>query len=179
MRVSMPKMKRQNNALLFKLARAIKTVEKKGEKFDLAQLDTVFDVWYGQAKEFLKDGQTKEEYYMEFMNACEKAKFPLGGVKVAEAWAKAKSQPLPSEAMKFENPKIRLLIAFLKELQVMAGTQPFFITLRDCAALLHQESHSTVDKWIGALRKLGYIKVAKPGNERHASRYFYIWSARG
>jgi len=175
----MPKMKRQNNALLFKLARAIKKLEKKGEKFDLAQLDTVFDVWYGQAKEFLKDGQTKEEYYMEFMNACEKAKFPLGGVKVAEAWEKANSQPFPSEAIRFENPKIRLLVAFLKNLQVMTGSEPFFITLRDCAALLQQQSHSTVAVWLGALAKLGYITVAKPGNERQATQYSYIWSARG
>jgi len=179
LRVSIPNKKRENNALLFKLARAIKTLEVKGENFDLPQLESIFDEWYKRSREFLRDGQTREEYFVEFMNACERAKFPLGGAKVAEAWAKAESQPPPSEAMKFENPKIRLLIAFLKELQVMAGTQPFFITLRDCAALLHQESHSTVDKWIGALRKLGYIKVAKPGNERHASRYFYIWSARG
>jgi hypothetical protein len=175
----MPNKKRENNALLFKLARAIKTLEKKGEKFDLARLDTVFDAWYGQAKKFLRDGQTKEEYYMEFMNACEKAKFPLGGGKVAEAWEKANSQPLPGEALRFENAKIRLLVAFLKNLQLMAGSKPFFITLRDCAALLQQESHTTVDRWMGALRKMGYIKVAQPGNERRATRYYYSWTARG
>ena len=63
--------------------------------------------------------------------------------------------------------------------QVMAGTEPFFIRLRDCAALLQQQGHSTVDTWIGALRKMGYIKVVKQGNERQATRYSYVSSARG
>jgi Bifunctional DNA primase/polymerase, N-terminal len=178
LRVSMPNKKGENNSCLFKLARAIKTLElKKGEKFGLAQLESVFDEWCVRSQKFLRDGQGREEYYLEFMNACQRAKYPLGAVRVAEAWERAKSQPLPSEAMKFENPKIRLLIAFLKEMQVMAGTEPFFITLRDCAALLQQDSHTTVDKWIGALTQLGYVKVAQRGNERKATRYLYVWSA--
>jgi hypothetical protein len=175
LRVSMPNKKRENNALLFKLARAIKTLEVKGEKFDLARLESIFSEWHRRSEKFLREGQSREEYYLEFMNACERAKFPLGGVKVAEAWEKANSQPLPSEAMRFENPKLCLFVAFLKQLQEMAGAEPFFLTSRDGAHFLQLESHSIVDKWFGALRKLGYIKVAQPGNEHRATRYFYIW----
>lgn len=179
LQVSLPNKKRENNACLFKLARAIKTLEIKHEKkFDISQLERTFDEWYRRSEKFLRDGQDKESYYLEFMNACQRAKFPLGGVRVAEAWAKANSQPLPSEALRFENPKFQLLIAFLKELQAMAGSEPFFITLRDCAALLQQQSHSTVAVWLGALTKLGYIKVARAGNERKATRHLYIWAAR-
>jgi hypothetical protein len=175
LRVSMPHKKHENNACLFKLARAIKALEVKGEKFDSPKFESVFDAWFSQAKEFLRDGRSREDYYLEFMYACEKAKFPLGGVRVPEAWARATSQPLPREAMNWDNPKLRLLIAFLKQLQEMAGPEPFYITLRDCAAFLQQESHTTVFKWMAALTRLGYIKVAKPGNEHQATRYFYIW----
>ena len=114
---------------------------------------------------------------MEFMNARKRAKYPFGGEKVGKAWAKANSQPLPKEARDFENPKIQILVAFLKELQVMAGEEPFFITLRDCAALLQDVTHTTVAKWFGALMTLGYIMVAEPGNKHRATRYFYIWPA--
>ena len=175
LRVSMPNRKRENNACLFKLARAIKTLEVRGQTFDLPKLEAVFGRWYAQAREFLREGQTKEDYYLEFMNACQRAKFPLGGAFVAAAWEQAKSQPLPAEAMKFEKPDMRLLIAFLKQMQVMRGVEPFFITYRDCAALLGHKTHSTVATWLGALAKLKYIRVPLPGNERQATRYFYIW----
>ena len=179
LRLCVPTKKHQNNALLFNLARAVKSVEaKQGKNFAPLELESIFDEWYNRAKKCLRDGQTREDYLIEFMNACEKAKFPLDGMKVAKAWEKANLQPLPSEALRFENPKLRLLTAFLKQLQVMAGTEPFFITMRDCAALLQIESHSTVDVMLGALRKMGYIRVAKAGNEHRATRYLYVWSAQ-
>lgn len=174
-RVSMPSKKRENNACLFKLARAVKTLEVKGQTFDLPKLEVVFDRWYTQAHKFLREDQTKEDYYLEFMNACQRAKFPLGGAMVAEAWGKATSQPLPPEAKKWTNPKLQLLVALLKQMQAMKGAGPFFITLRDCAALLGCNSHTTVDTWMGALAKLSYIRVAEPGNERRATRYRYVW----
>lgn len=173
--VAMPVRERENNQLLFKLARAIKTLELKGQVFGIPELEAVFDRWYAQAREFLRNGQTKEDYYLEFMNACEKAKFPLGSVKVGEAWARAKSQPLPEEAMRFTNPDMRLLIAFLKHLQILVGDEPLFVTYRDCASLLGHKSHSTVETWIGALAKLKYIRFGERGNEHRANRYYYIW----
>ena len=175
LRVSMPNKKRENNACLFKLARAIKTLEVKGQTFDLPKLEAVFNQWHTQALEFLREGQTKEDYYLEFMNACQRAKFPLGGEWVAAAWEQAKLRPLPAEAMRFENPDMRLLIAFLKQMQEVRGAEPFFITYRDCAALLGHKTHATVATWLGALVKLKYIRVPQPGNERQATRYFYIW----
>ncbi len=175
LRVSMPTKKRENNALLFKLARAVKTLEVKGHTFGLPELEAVFDQWHTRAEKFLREGRTREDYYLEFMNACQRAKFPLGGVKVAEAWAKAKTEPLPSEATNFTNPELRLLVAFLKQLQAMQGAEPFFITYRDCAALLGHKTHSTAATWLGALARLQYIRIAQPGNEHQATRYFYVW----
>lgn len=176
LRISMPSKKQENNALLFKLARAIKALELKGQTFGTPELKTAFDQWYGRARLFLREGQTKEDYWFEFLNACQRAKFPLGGVKLAQAWDKAKSDPLPPEAMTFDNPEMRMLVAFLKQLQTIQGAEPFFITYRDCAALLGHKTHSTVATWLGALTKLNYIRVAHPGNERQATRYFYIWN---
>ena len=178
-RVALPNKKRENNACLFKLARAIKTLEVKGQIFDLPKLESVFNQWHTEAHEFLREGQTKEDYYLEFMNACQRAKFPLGGAKVATAFEQAKTQPFPAESMRFENPDMRLLIAFLKQMQAMQGAEPFFITVRDCAALLGHKTHATAQTWLGALTKLKFIRVAQPGNTRQATRYFYVWVDNG
>jgi hypothetical protein len=175
LRISMPSKKGQNNALLFKLARAILTLTRKGQHFEQAELDAIFDSWYKRAHEFLREGQTKEAYYLEFLNACQRAKYPLGSAKIAEAWENAKSQPLPEEAKKFEDQGLRLLVAFLKQMQIQAGQKPFYITYRDCAALIGHPSHTTVVKWFGALTQLKYIRVAEAGNETRATRYLYIW----
>lgn len=174
--VSLPSKKHENNNCLFTLARAIKTLEKKGQTFEPCQLQEVFEQWYVRSEQFLRDGQSKEEYYLEFMNAYQRAKFPLGGRRLSEAWERASSQPLPDEATKFQNPKLRLLIAFLKQLQLMAGDKPFYATSRDCAAFLEQKTHSTAYMWLGALTTMGYIKVVEPGNDHKATRYRYIWS---
>lgn len=175
MRISKPTKKRENNALLFKLARALLALQNKGQKFALPSLERVFYLWYTGAIPFLREGRTREHYFLEFMNACERAKYPLGGTKLATVFEKAKSLPLPAEALKFEIPEMRLLVAFLKQMQVLQGTEPFYITYRDCAALLGHKSHTTVVAWLGALAKLEYIQVTQRGDEKRATRYRYIW----
>ena len=178
LRESLPDKKHTSNACLFNLARAILTlVEVKGEKFTQARYDSMFEAWYGRAKQFLRDGQSREDYYMEFLYACEKAKWPLGGVQVGEAWERAKKQPLPSEALKWENPELGLLIAFLKELQVMAGQGNFYIGLRQLAFYLGHKNITTVAKWMVGLKRLGYVTADPRENARRATRYRYIWGA--
>jgi hypothetical protein len=140
--------------------------------------DEVFELWHQRAKQFLRPGHTKEEYYIEFMNACHRAKVPLGSQMVATAWERAKQNPLPlpAKAAAWENQERKLLLAFLREMQTAAGDNPFFVAggLRACAKLLGHQNHSTVEKWLGAFCQLKFLKAVKKGDSHHATRFRYL-----
>lgn len=167
-----------NNDRLFDLARALLTLTAKGIKHDP---DEVFELWYGRAKPLLRPELTKEDYYIEFMNACHRAKIPFGSQMVATAWERAKQNllPLPTKAAAWDNPERKLLLAFFREMQAAAGDKPFFVAggLRTCAKLLGHDSHSTVEKWIGAFCQLKFLKVAEKGDSHRATRFHYSRSA--
>jgi hypothetical protein len=177
LRVSLAPALHQNNRHLFTLARAIKTLEIQQGKFSRAQLLDVFNRWYTltQAKKLLRNGQTKEEYMMEFYNACRCAKVPLGSALIAKAWHRATNSPLPTEAMQFEDPKLRLLVALCRELQVEAGSESFYLSARVAQNVLGQKTHSTAATWLGALVTLGILEITKPGNLQEATCYRYVW----
>ncbi len=68
-RYSAPTRKQQNNHLLFVLARGVKALEAQQDRFTPKQLREAFDRWYTGSLPFLRVEQTKEEYFMEFLNA--------------------------------------------------------------------------------------------------------------
>lgn len=121
----------QNNHQLFILARALKGVEiQQGNKLSHQHLRDAFEQWYGEAKEMLRPEQSKEDYVIEFLNAYGRAKYPLGGAAIPRAWEKALREPLPAEAMQFEGTELRLLVALCRQLQILAGNDPY-----DCPRL--------------------------------------------
>ena len=78
---SLPDKVHENNNRLFTLARGILSVEQhEGKKFTPARRTEAFNKWYAAASEYLRPDQTKEEYMIEFFNACHWAKYPLGGI---------------------------------------------------------------------------------------------------
>ena len=60
-----------------------------------------------------------------------------------------------------------------RQLQIEAGTNPFFLDGRSAAKVLGQP-HETVASWLRALRRLEVIALDKKGRRGHASRYRYI-----
>ena len=173
-RCSLPTKRQENNKLLFLLARGVKALEAQEGKVTGKQLQNVFDQWHARATDFLRPGQTKEEYFVEFLNAYQRAKFPLGGKAIAQAWKLAQEQPLPSEALQFENPRLRLLVAFCRQLQILNGSEPFFLSCRVCQGVLEQESHTTAAKWLQALCAMRIIKEIEKGKNLRSSRYRYL-----
>jgi hypothetical protein len=169
----LPDQPHQNNHQLFTLARAVKALEAQHGKFSPDQLRHTFDLWFGKAKPFLREGQSREQYYLEFLNAYARAKFPLGSVIIPKAWKLAKEQPLPPEAMEFENQDLRLLIGFCKQLQINSGSEPFYLSSRSFQALVGHESHSTAAKWLRALCALQILQEVEKGIGFRASRYRY------
>ena len=173
-RCSLPVTQHQNNHRLFVFARAILALESQEGTFTPQQLRDAFNQWYARAVDFLRPDQTKEDYLMEFLNARQHAKFPLGGNAIPEAWKLAQELPLPPEAEQFENQQRRQLVAFCRQLQILAGDEPFYLSSRTCQRLFDQKSHTTAATWLQALCALQIIKETKKGITPRASRYRYL-----
>jgi hypothetical protein len=169
-----------NNRLLFDLARGVKALEHlQGQPYSPEQLRKVYDQWHARSFKFLRPEQSKDDYWMEFLSACESAKYPLGGMALVKAWQRAKENPPPREAAQFENPEIRQIVCLCRELQILNGDKPFYLSSYTCQRLLDHQHHSTVATWLRALCKLGIIKLEERGNTHRASRYRYLAVSKG
>lgn len=175
LRHSTPRTVHENNHCLFVLARGVKALEVREGKYSVEERKAIFDRWYQLATPFLRAGQSKEDYMMEFFNAYRRAKYPLGGLTLGRAWNEANSKPLPREAT-FKNPKINSLVALCFHLQLASGEKPFFLSCRVCKTLLAQESHTTAANWLGALCEMDILEEVEKGSTKSnkASRYRYV-----
>ena len=55
---------------------------------------------------------------------------------MTQIFERVKNAPLPPEAYRFEKPKIRLLVAWCRELQPPSKEQPFWLSARTVARYL-------------------------------------------
>ena len=150
------------------------TLEIQSGKFTPTQLLDVFDQWYTLATKFLRPEQTRDEYMMQFMNAYKSAKVPLGDGVITQAWKAAQEKPLPPEAVEtFEDPQPRLAVALCRELQIIAGAEPFYLSARTLQQLLKQEGHATAARWLRSLCVLEILREEEKGVGNRASRYRY------
>ena len=175
--LALPDKTHQNNDRLFTLARAVKTLEIQSGKFTPAQLRDVFSRWYKLAAEFLRPEQTRDEYMTQFLNAYASAKIPLGEGIITQAWKQAQEKPLPPEAIEnFEDQNLRLVVALCRELQIMAGKEPFYLSARTVQRLTKQESHATAARWLRSLCVLKILDETEKGRGVRASRYRFNFS---
>jgi hypothetical protein len=136
--LAMPNRVHINNDCLFTLGRAVKRLESNsGQTFTPAQLRDAFMEWHRHALPFLRKELSRDDYKIQFMNAYQSAKIPLGEDGVKMAWKRAQENPLPPEAINhFEDADKRLLVALCRELQIIHGQQPFFLSARTVPQLL-------------------------------------------
>ena len=175
--LALPDKTHQNNDRLFTLARAVKTLEMQFGKFTPAQLRDVFCRWYKLAAEFLRPEQTRDEYMTQFLNAYASAKIPLGEGIITQAWKQAQEKPLPPEAVEiFEDQNLRLVVALCRELQIIAGQEPFYLSARTVQRLTKQESHATAARWLRSLCVLKLLDEIEKGRGVRASRYRFNFS---
>jgi hypothetical protein len=175
--LALPDKAHQNNDRLFTLARAVKTLEIQSGKFTPAQLRDVFSRWFKRATEFLRPEQTRDEYMTQFLNAYDSAKIPLGDGAITQAWKQAQEKPLPPEAVEnFEDQNLRLVVALCRELQIMAGQEPFYLSARTVQRLTKQESHATAARWLRSLCVLKILDETEKGCGNRASRYRFKFS---
>ena len=162
----------QNNERLFTLARAVKSLESQSGKFTPAQLLGVFDRWFNRAGEFLRPGQSRDAYMIQFLNAYASAKVPLGGGTIEQAWKLAQENPLSPESLPdFTDGDIRRVVALCRELQALAGQEPFYLSARTVQRLLKQDGHATAARWLKSLCVLEVLTETEKGSGIKASRY--------
>ena len=164
----------QNNERLFTLARAVKSLESQSGKFTPAQLLDVFGRWYNRAGEFLRPDQSRDDYMIQFLNAYASAKVPLGGGTVEQAWKLARENPLPPESLPdFTDGDLRRVVALCRELQTIAGQEPFYLSARTVQRLLKQDGHATAARWLKSLCVLQILTETQKGSGIRASRYLF------
>jgi hypothetical protein len=68
------------------------------------------------------------------------------------------------------NKGVRLLVSLCRELQEMAGDQPFMLHQRSVAKLFGRSDHH----WLKVCKTVCLLKVADPCRQGRAMRYFYL-----
>jgi hypothetical protein len=173
--IALPDRVHTNNNCLFKLARALKAVEAKSGPLSQVQRMGAFTQWHvdATARGLLRPGQSRDEYLVEFMNACKKARTPLGTSPAEEAWKLAASEPPPAEAKVFDSQEGKLLVALCYQLHRLSKGEPWFLAART-AARLTGRTHTTAATWLSALVQMGILEIVAPSTTKKAARYRYI-----
>jgi len=175
---SIPSGKGQNHRNLFDLARRLKGMEQRtGTAMTVDQQKAVFSIWHKQAAEFLRPGQSFDEYFFEFLDAWERVRYPAGEAVLTGAWERAQKTS-PPEASLVDDPDIRRLVSLCWELQLRAGNRPFILPCRVVQRLFHHENHVRGWRWLQGLCRLKVLDMVKAGNsaKRECSKYRYLFT---
>jgi hypothetical protein len=173
LRLAQPTKVHNNYRLALVLARGVKALEMiRGKMFTPDEHRKIHAQWISRATKFLRPGQSHEEYFLEYLNAYKLAKFPLGSLAIAKAVAAAKANPqvLPWTS----NADLQFLAAICRELQIAAGTEPFYLSNRTVQAIFNHETHSIGAKWLRCFVVMGTLKEISKGKGIRASRYRYF-----
>jgi Bifunctional DNA primase/polymerase, N-terminal len=164
----------QNNASLFKLARLVISYQNAvGRRATEAELEFVFDRWCLAARRFWR--HTRDDYWAEFLEACQYARIGLDHDPLQVAVSRAKAARLP-DVRGFTDERVRLLAAICQELHTIMGDSPFFLPTRKVGEMLGAH-HTLVARALRALEFLQIIHLA-PGEVRRrgskrSPRYLY------
>jgi hypothetical protein len=162
----------QNNPLMFQIGRALKDVERSIQRsLTLAERRRAFEFWAKDAQPFWRPGVSKDNYWFEFLDACERAQWGLHEDPRQSAWATVQDLPLPQLALDMvEDGQIRRLIAFCMEMQRRCGFHPFFVSTRWLAERL-QVSHTQVALWLRGLCHMDILQRKQKATKSRCPRY--------
>jgi hypothetical protein len=114
------------------------------------------------------------DYFAEFLAKLDSVTVPKGETLQA-AFERAKCRQPPSKVVMIPSDGVRLLASLCRELQEMAGDQPFMLCQTSVAKLFGHSSHRSISNWIRALKTVEVLKLAESAipNAR-AARYCYM-----
>jgi len=138
-------------------------------------LKKVFLPWYSQ-NNHLRPEQTRDAYWLEFLEAYDDVAFPLGQGVLERTWEIAATREPPKVAQQFKDPRNRLLVAWCRELQRVAGDGPFFLACRTFAAKLGLGSSHRGSAYLHRLVREGILAEVEKGGPttNRATRFRYL-----
>jgi len=162
---------------VFKFARAVRAFELTMDfRLPAKELPVAFGVWWTLAKPTLPPDTDRDECFILFEDAYHRARTPLGANVIRNAIARLATTGPPPEAEKFDSPKIKRLVHFCHELQLLCGNSPFFLSVRDAARVIDCPKYETASAFLRGLVRGGVLEPVewgKPGGHR-ASRFRYV-----
>jgi hypothetical protein len=162
----------ERNRRLFELARRLKALPHLADG-DPLSLEEVVRRWHSLALSAIR---TKgwEESWLDFLTAWARVQFPQGNGPLAVLFAEACRAPVPPAAERFDEPKVRQLVALCAALQQQAGSAPFFLACRSVADLL-QVNHVQAWRWLMLLERTRVLQRAATGSRasKKANEYCY------
>src|ERR1051325_4406458 len=130
---------------LHELAREVKGVERKwGKKFTITQHQTIFGKWEATSRRFLRPGV---DYFTEFLAKLDCVTVPKGET-LQVAFERARLHTPPGKILQHPNKDVQLFTSLCRELQELAGDQPFMICQQSVANLFGNSSHRTISNWV-------------------------------
>ncbi len=117
-----------------------------------------------------------EDSWFDFLDGWGRVRYPAGQEPLALAWAAAQAAPVPTVALRYDDPRLRLLVALCRELQRTVGDNAFFLSCRKADELIGLADFSRAAKWLRGLCHDGVLALVKAGDRAtgYASSYRYL-----
>jgi Bifunctional DNA primase/polymerase, N-terminal len=172
-RRALPTGTRQRHRCLFELARELKGNSALAD-ITGAGLKPIVREWHRRAEPTIGTKPFDESWFT-FLEAWSNVKFPKGQEPIARLFAQAVATELPEASLQYEQHKLRLLVAFCRELQRAAGEAPFYLACRTAAECLGTDA-PTANRWLRGLCRDGVLMLVERGDQsrRKASRFRYL-----
>jgi hypothetical protein len=166
---SLPKRVRMRDSIEFRLAQAIKGIK---EDWTGKQLRLIFDLWYSEAKQFMRRDETY--CWVEFRRAFTNCKIP-GGMTVQKVKKRSAKETVPPQAS--HHPEgVQALIKACAYLQRLAGDKPFPLSCEWATEIMDCKSKRTAWRAFKLLEDEGILRLVETGNREtgNASTWLYL-----
>ena len=172
---TLPKRFRTRHRSVFDFARELYSMPEYTDA-DPKQFYSVVKEWHKRA---LPNIGTKEfeETWIDFLQAWPKIRWQKGTKPMSEIFEKAKTTSVPEFALRYDNPKLRLLVVWCNILQERAGNSSFFLSARTAGKYLDIDLMKA-NRWLFLLEQDRILEVVEKGKLTRAggiaTRFRYI-----
>ena len=161
-----------NDTCLFIFARALKAFEiTTNRRLRPIEVSGAFAIWWNVAKPQLPPDADFDEWRFDFEATFAKTQAALGANSLQEAIRRTEAGPPPPQAQRYSSPKLRRLVAACYQLQLLQGTSPFFLGVRDAARILGTDNLSQANAMLLGLVRDGILILVEKGTRKRATRF--------
>lgn len=166
----------KRNRAIFDFARKLKSIPEFSQ-LSLKELRPLVRRWHEAALPFIGT-KPFETTWLEFGRAWKAVRHPEGHGPIDTVFAdaiKSAARFPPAAAREYEQSGVKLLVALCRQLQRIAGSEPFFLSCREAGRLLGV-SHTEAWDWLSLLVMDQVLSVVEAGSHstRRASTFRYL-----